>query len=116
MNLGAKGVALNGDIEEAEAELGTTFDLCGKHDHAHACAPDWHSVAGALDDVLVEPNHLHEEGYGRALSAGDDQSFDLVKFLGGADFENLVGGFSGAGEGVDVFFKIALDGQDSDFV
>lgn len=72
MDLGAKGVPTDGDVEQVQRELLAIFDFVGEHDHPHACSPDRHSLVGSLLDCLIEACVLHEEPDGRGFASGND--------------------------------------------
>lgn len=64
MDLRAKGVPTDGDVEQIQRELLAIFDFAGEHDHPHACSPDRHSFVGALVNCLIETGVLHQKSDG----------------------------------------------------
>lgn len=90
------------------------FDFFGHQDHAHAGAPDGHAFGGFGLDGLAEAEPLHEESDGGGLSAGEDEPVDLGEVFGAADLFCLEPRLVEAGERLEVFGEVALDGGYSD--
>lgn len=120
VDLGAEGVAADGDVEEGEGVLGSAvdflglFDLFGHEDHAHAGSPDREALGGAVLNGFAEAVAGEEEADSGGFAAGDDEAVDGLEMFGSADFEDLKGGVSEALKGLDVFVEVALEGEDAD--
>ena len=106
----AIGIALDGDVQDAERELAGMTNFFGQQDGAGAGAEDGFLLDERLHG-LQEAGADEELKHGGGFTAGHDQAIEVCQALGVADEG---GGCASFGEGCGVAFEIALDGQDAD--
>ena len=61
-------------------------DFLGHEDHAHAGAPERHSLRCPLAQGFSQPVPLHEEPDGRALASGENRSVNFAQVFWRAHF------------------------------
>ena len=111
VDLRSKGVSTDGDLEQVKSVLVALLNLIRHQDHAHARAPDRHSLCSATLDRRAQSKSLHELSNGRTLSSGNDQSPNGFEFFRSPDFDHLV--CPGHSQGLNVLLKVSLNRDDS---
>lgn len=113
VNLGPESVPDDRNVEDSQAVLIVALHHSGEEDHAHASAPDRHSLVRAASDLVPESVAPQEETYGCAFTAGDDQAIDPGELFGGSDLKGF-DAVSGRSHGLQVLFEVTLHRQDTD--
>jgi len=108
--LGAVGVAFDGDVEDAEAELVRVADFFRQQDGSGAGAEDW-LLLGECFQGVKEAAAIKKLQHGCRFAAGENQGVQIVESFGGLDEGGLRAGFFESG---CVAFVVPLDGEDAD--
>src|SRR5262249_36833460 len=110
VELGAVGVAVDGDVEPAEAVL-LRRHRARHEDEAGAGAEDRPAGRGERLERRLEAAAGDEAELRRALAAGEDEPVEIVEVGGGADEAR---GQPGGLERLGVRVEAALEGEDTD--
>lgn len=106
----AVGIALDGNVEDAEAALGGMADFAGEEDGSGAGAEDGLAagvVLKSVEEVVAVEEFEHSGGF----AAGQDEAVETGEGFGGFDQRGSCAGFF---EGGCVALVVALEGEDAD--
>lgn len=116
MDLGAKGVPANLNLEQSQSLLlRSPFDATRKEDESHAGSPNGHALIDPLYDLYTQARSLEQHADRCAFAAWDDEPLDPIQFVGSADLADIRGG-SCLKNRLDVLLEVPLDAEDTDLL
>src|SRR5580698_4400527 len=112
--LGSVGVALDGNVEDAEAGLVGMANFAGQEDGGGAGAEDWFFFCEGLESI-EEAGAVEKFEHGGGFAAGKDEAIEGLAVQAKL-FRRFHEGRPSAGlfEGCGMAFVVALNGQDAD--
>ncbi len=111
-DLGAVGVAVDGEVEDAETGLVVARDLGGQDDESGAASVDGKIVFEEIRERIEQPEADQQFADGRAFAAGKDEAVQALKLRGEAHRPPLGAALGQRGQ---VPLEVALKREDSDF-
>src|ERR1019366_5053979 len=110
VDLAAVSVALDGEIQHAEAFLGGVFHFRSQQDGTRTSSED-RLAGGETAQSVLQVHEVQQLQHGGALATGDHEAVDGFHVLSGTDKDGLG---SGARDGLGVSFEIALERENAD--
>jgi hypothetical protein len=108
IDLPSVGVALDGDIEQAEVLLGRRQNVCGQQNRSGARAKDGFACRREIADACSHAFKLKELEHRGAFTTRHDEAVDPLKLLGMSD---KTGGNADALKHLGVQRKVPLHGE-----